>query len=104
MAPGMERRATLRVRGDDGELFVENPLAPHSGHRLQVEGPGGTRTEQVAGATTYNHQLKAFAAAVLDGGPRLTGGADAIANMRVIDAIYRAAGMSPRGEGSAGPS
>ena len=101
MASGMERRATLHVRGDRGELTVENPLAPHAGHRLEVHGPDGTRTENVAGGTTYDHQLEAFAAAVLDGGPRITGGADAIANMRVIDAIYRAAGMSPRGEGSA---
>ena len=101
MAPGMERRATLRVRGDDGELFVENPLAPQNGHRMEITGPGGTRVEQVPGATSYDYQLEAFAAAVLDGGPRLTGGADAIANMRVIDAIYRAAGMSPRGEGAA---
>jgi predicted dehydrogenase len=101
MAPGVERRATLHVRGDRGELMVENPLAPHTGHRLDIHGPDGPRTENVAGRTTYDHQLEAFAAAVLDGGPRITGGADSIANMRVIDAIYRAAGMSPRGEGSA---
>ena len=27
----------------------------------------------------------------------LTGGADAVSNMRVIDAIYRSAGLQPRG-------
>ncbi len=101
MALDTERKNGLRVRGESGELDVDNLLAPHSGHLLSVRGPGGQRTEQVAGKRTYDHQLEAFAAAVLDGGPRITGGADAIANMRVIDAIYRAAGMSPRGEASA---
>jgi predicted dehydrogenase len=31
----------------------------------------------------------------------LTGGEDAVANMRVIDAIYRSAGLSPRGSNTA---
>jgi len=99
MTPGLAFQCSLRVRGDAGELLVDNPLVPHAGHRLEVDGPRGRRTEQVDpdGPTTYDYQLEAFAAAVLDGGPRLAGGADAIANMRVIDAIYRAAGMSPRG-------
>jgi predicted dehydrogenase len=40
--------------------------------------------------------LRAFLAAVRDGTPVITGPADAIANMTVIDAIYRAAGLEPR--------
>ena len=97
MAPDAERLNWLRVRGDRGEVAVDNLLAPHSGHRLEIRTTGSRpRTEQVAGGTTYEYQLAAFAAAVLDGGPRLTGGADAIATMRALDAIYRAAGMSPR--------
>ena len=51
------------------------------------------------GRTTYDHQLEAFVAAVFDGQEQPTGGQDAIANMRVIDAIYLAAGMQPRGTG-----
>ncbi|MDQ1380262.1 MAG: hypothetical protein QOJ71_981, partial [Actinomycetota bacterium] len=34
---------------------------------------------------------------VLRGTPTLTPPADSIANMRVLDAIYVAAGMTPRG-------
>src|SRR5439155_480090 len=45
---------------------------------------------------TYMFQLRAFAGAVLRGEPILTGPADSIANMRVIDAAYRAAGLEPR--------
>jgi hypothetical protein len=33
---------------------------------------------------------------VLRGAPTLTPPSEAVANMRVIDAIYRAAGMEPR--------
>jgi predicted dehydrogenase len=53
--------------------------------------------EQIDGRTTYDHQLEAFVAAVLDGEEQPTGGRDGVANMRVIDAVYRAAGMQPRG-------
>ena len=49
------------------------------------------------GETTYDHQL-AHVMDVLAGRAKpLTGGADAVANMRVIDAIYRAAGLEPHG-------
>ena len=62
--------------------------------RLTIDGT--EKTEQIDGRTTYDHQLEAFVAAVLDGEEQPTGGQDAIANMRAIDAIYRAAGMEPR--------
>ena len=45
---------------------------------------------------TYQCQLQAFADAVLRGAPTLTPPSDSVANMRVIDAVYRAAGMEPR--------
>lgn len=47
---------------------------------------------------TYLHQLRAFTAAVLDGGPVPTDGADAVANMAVIDRVYQAAGLPRRGD------
>jgi predicted dehydrogenase len=97
MAQGRPYRSWLHVRGERGELRVDNPLAPQLGHSLSVEGATGARTEQVAGGTSHGHQLERFAAAVLDAAPMPTGGADAIATMRVIDAIYGAAGLFPRG-------
>ena len=48
------------------------------------------------GGPTYSYQLEAFRAAVQDGAPTLTGPSDSVANMRVIDAIYIAAGLQPR--------
>ena len=46
--------------------------------------------------TSYEEQLAAFVAAVRDGAPLLTGTANAVAQMRVIDAMYVAAGLEPR--------
>jgi predicted dehydrogenase len=86
-----------RVEGDKGDLRVFNPYAPHLFTRLTVRSNGKRRTEpRPSREPTYLFQLRAFAAAVLRGEPILTGPADSIANMRVIDAAYRAAGLEPR--------
>jgi predicted dehydrogenase len=53
-------------------------------------------SERVAGESTYICQLRAFVDHVRNGTPVPTGPDDAIANMRVIDAVYRAAGLKPR--------
>jgi predicted dehydrogenase len=90
-------RASASVHGDDGDLKVLNPIAPHLYHRLTVRTAQGTTTERVAGEATYTHQLRAFVAAVREGAPFPTDSRDAIANMSVIDAIYRAAGLDLRG-------
>jgi predicted dehydrogenase len=66
-------------------------------HRLRVKAGGTARTERLTRRSTYEFQLDAFSAAVLRGEPTLTPPADSIANMRVLDAIYVAAGMRPRG-------
>ncbi len=88
-------RVGARVVGDRGWLGVVNWVAPQFFHRLRVVTPAGSRTERVAGAPSYDEQLRAFRAAVRDGEPPPTGPADAIANMRAIDAIYAAAGRPP---------
>jgi predicted dehydrogenase len=87
---------SARVRGDAGELRLFNYLLPGSYHRLAVRAGGRTRRERVPGEATYTHQLRAFAAAVLDGGPVLTDARDAVRTMALIDDVYRAAGLDPR--------
>jgi predicted dehydrogenase len=86
-----------RVTGDRGELRVINPTSPQLWHRMRVKVDGTTRTEHFTRRPTYEFQLEAFCAAVQRGEPTLTPPADSIANMRILDAIYLAAGMSPRG-------
>jgi predicted dehydrogenase len=85
-----------RVIGDDGELRVFNPIAPQFASRLSVRTDATRRRERPPRRPTYAYQLDAFCDAVLRDGPVLTSPADAVANMRVVDAVYRAAGMEPR--------
>lgn len=90
-------RLSARVVGDQGELRVLNPILPHLWHRLTVRTHNGVRRERVPGDSTYTHQLRAFVDAVRGNAYLPTGPADAVANMRVIDAVYRQAGLSLRG-------
>jgi len=89
-------RAGFTVEGTEGRIEVFNPMAPQMMHRLRVSGRGGRRTEHVTRRPTYEFQLQAFADAVLRGVPPITGIDDALANMTVIDAVYRAAGLELR--------
>lgn len=90
-------RLMARAEGTKGTLKVFNPIAPQFGSRMTVDVGGRKRREKVAGeGSTYDHQLRAFVAAVRDGVPTLTPPRESVANMRVIDAAYRAAGLEPR--------
>jgi predicted dehydrogenase len=93
-------RIAARAIGDKGEMRVTNFVAPHLFHRLVVRTAQAKRTEHMQGDSSYTYQLRAFVDAVTTGTPVLTGPADAIANMRVIDAVYRAAGMAVRKPGT----
>ncbi len=84
------------VRGTEGRLDVRMPFLPHIYHRLTVRARGRIRHARVDGPSTYVYQLRAFRAAVLEGRPLATDGIDGTANLRVIDAVYRAAGLLPR--------
>jgi len=90
-------RISARVWGDEGRLVIFNPLGPQIWHRLSVTVGGRTRVEHFPRRHTYDYQLEAFCAAVSEGVPTLTPPADSINNMRAIDAVYRAAGLRPRG-------
>jgi predicted dehydrogenase len=89
-------KIAARIEGDRGVLKVFNPTAPQYFNRTTVIVDGTKRREPVSRRPTYSYQLDAFAGAVLRGEDTLTPPADSIANMRVIDDIYRAAGMHPR--------
>ncbi len=84
------------VVGERGELRVRNPFLPHLYHRLRLRANGQTMAERVPGDSTYTHQLRAFVAAVRTGAAFPTTPEDAVANMRVIDAVYLAAGLPLR--------
>lgn len=91
-----ELRAWLNVEGEAGRLTVNNPFLPQLGHGLVLE-LDGERTEQRFDRTpTYVFQAREFARVVLDDAEIRTTAEDAVANMEVIDAVYRAAGLGQR--------
>jgi predicted dehydrogenase len=89
-------RSHVRVSGDHGVMTVINPLAPQLFSLVIVRQGGRARWERVRGRPTYEYQLEAFVSAIRAGRPVLTPPSDSVANMRTIDAIYRAAGLEPR--------
>lgn len=87
-----QHSARAVIRGEKGHLTLENPIAPHDGNAIIIDAEGVSRSESVEGESTYYYQLQHFLAAV-EGAKPLTGGEDAVNNMRLIDAIYEAAGF-----------
>jgi predicted dehydrogenase len=85
------------VELDGGQIRVLNPVVPQFFHSLKWRRTGGSwASEKFPKKSTYAYQLEAFRDAVVDGKPFLTTTAEAVKNMRAVDAIYRAAGMRPR--------
>jgi predicted dehydrogenase len=84
--------AHLRLTGTNGTLEIVNFLAPQFGFSFKVTVGGQTREEKPEGPSTYAAQLIAVADVLRGGTAPLTGGADAVANMAAIDAIYVKAG------------
>ncbi len=88
----------LKITGSGGELRCLNPTQPGLYHRASLRTPAGKRDVGVTDKrASYWHQLGAFAAAVAgDRSRNITDCAEAIANMRVIDDVYRSAGLTVR--------
>jgi predicted dehydrogenase len=77
-------------------LHVDNLVFPSQGHSIATDIDGVPRRRTVAGEETYDHQLAAVVEALASGESLPTEGRDTVANMRVIDAIYAAAGVPGR--------
>ncbi len=94
MAPGQRFKALLAIQGTEGILVARNPLHPHRGHSITIRKGLSIRRYIVPGETTYDHQLAHMIDVLKTNAPPLTGGADAVANMALIDAVYAAAGVA----------
>ena len=91
-------RQTMQFFGDKGRLVVEVPFnaPPDVPTSLTLyEGPGlgdkVAETVEIAACDQYGIMGDAFAAAVQDGTPQPVPLEDSLANMKVIDAVFRAA-------------
>jgi predicted dehydrogenase len=90
------RQMTYRVIGSRGEALVTNFVEPHRDDRLIIQTPAGRHVERHGTRSSYTYQLEAFVRAVREGAALPVDVDDAVANMRLIDACYVAAGLHPR--------
>jgi predicted dehydrogenase len=93
---GVGVRMSCRIVGSRGQATAANFVLPHLDDRVTVSTPAGDRVEQLGTRLSYSYQLEAFAAAVRGEAPLPIDADDAVANMELIDACYRAAGFEPR--------
>ncbi len=89
---------SIEIHGSCGSISIFNYVKPEVGHRLKIRSGAAVRGERVPGGSTYGTQLASFADAVRDGTQPVTTVADSLKNMRVIDAVYLAAGLPVRGD------
>ena len=91
-----EYHFTISVQGSRGEALVHNFVKPQEDDRLTIRTLAGDRVERFGTRASYTYQLEAVAAHLVDGTPLPVDDVDAIENMTLIDAAYRAAGLEPR--------
>lgn len=94
MAEGQRFKALLAIQGSEGTLVARNPLHPSMGHSITLRRGLSIKRYTVPGDATFDHQLAHVVRVLKTNAPPLTGGADAVANMALIDAIYAAAGVA----------
>ena len=90
-------KIAAHVKLEGGEIRVLNPVVPQFFHGFKWRKTGGAWVkERFPKKPTYEYQLEAFRDAVVDGKSFITTTGEAVKTMKVIDAVYRAAGMQPR--------
>jgi len=89
--------AWLRIVGERGELHADNPYLPQLGHSVSLTIDGETSVQKFERTATYVFQARHVADVVRRGVAVQTTGEDGVANMAVVDAVYAAAGLEPRG-------
>ena len=89
----MERREYFQAAGTDGHLEITNAFLPGT-RDVTVEefhGRGEATSHPVAGTDEYQMMVEHFAGCVVKGTAPCYSLAEAAANMRVIEALYRSA-------------
>lgn len=86
IAQGQPLVRSLRVVGAQGILEFENPLSPHDGSRILLNGEQLAAFDEGSG-TTYAHQLDAVCKALLDGTPLPTEGDAILRQQRAMDLV-----------------
>ncbi len=89
---------SLRATGSDAVLNATSVIVPQWGATLAVTAGDEVLIEARAaeGENSYERQLEHLVAVLRDGSPSLLDAERAVGTMRVVDDIYRAAGLEPR--------
>ncbi|MGN6446435.1 Gfo/Idh/MocA family protein [Amnibacterium sp.] len=89
---------TLRVTGSEAELDATSVIVPQWGAALRIISPAGLLLEERAapGENSYARQLAHIAEALRDDAPSILDAARGVGTMRIVDDVYRAAGLQPR--------
>jgi len=80
----------LEPIGSRGSIVVRDPWHARA-PGLEIRGEAGAQEVEIESANSYTSELENFAAAVRGDAPALLGRDDAVAQARVIDALYRSA-------------
>lgn len=80
------------IEGTRGRLDIGGFVLPHRSGRLRVTQDDETREIPIGGLSSYAAQLEHVVAVLRKGATQLTGGQDAIAQMRVVERIRKGAG------------
>jgi predicted dehydrogenase len=88
-----ERRDFIVLQGERGELRLERFVSPQAGGRLSLTTAAGVVEEEASGLSSYAAQLEHVVEVLAGRAEALTGGADAVANMAVLDTLRRTVGM-----------
>ena len=90
-------RQGCEIVGTDGTITLARPFQPEDDPAtILLTTPRGTTALEVPGTNQYTVMLDDFAALVVDGAPSRYPPSDAVANMRALDALARAARTGTR--------
>lgn len=97
----LERREFYQVAGPEGHIEVPAAFLPGTGDTTIYEHHGrrGATAYAISGVDEYQVMVEHFAGCVLHGKPVRYPPTEAMANMRVIEALYRSARNGGRPEG-----
>lgn len=84
------------VSGTRGTIKVLNPFIPSFGAVIKVSSAEGDIEERPTAISSFFYQANAFAQTVSNYRAAGSTEDDSVANLEVIDAVYRAAGLAPR--------
>ena len=92
-----DRTMIWTVKGTSGTAVVPTFAVPHMDNRILITKDGETEEQTLGDQTSYTYQLAALTKTLQTGVEFLINVDDSVANAELIDEVYRAAGLAPRG-------